>query len=187
MTFVPICILMIGDDQDCELMQTLYARHSRTMYRAALRILSSPSDTEDAVSSACVSLIRNIDVLRAIPPRQCKAYILSTVQNEAKMLLRRRQTESHCLEKVADRQSLEAEMQQEVDNEAIYNCTKDAVKRAILRLPAADREILKLKVFDKLPDATVAQLLNVKPSSVRSRLRRARIRLHAVLEVIENE
>lgn len=187
MTFVPICILMIEDDQDCELMQMLYARHSRTMYRAALRILASESDTEDAVSAACISLIQSLDLLRELTPRQCRAYVLSTVQNEAKMLLRRRRAEGHCLEKVVDKQTRAAETQREVDNEVIYSCTKDAVKRAILQLSSADREILKLKVFDKLPDAAVAKLLNVKQSTVRSRLRRARIRLHAVLEVIENE
>lgn len=184
MHFIPICILTIEDEQDCELIQSLYVKYSAMMHRVALRILFSRADTEDVVSSACVALIKNVDRLKSINPRLHKAYIMSTVRNEAKMVLRRRDIEHRGLKKVADEQILaEEEKRQEVDEELIYNCTRDALKRAIMQLSPADREILQLKVFDGLSDSVIAELLNVRIPTVRSKLRRARIRLHAVMEV----
>jgi RNA polymerase sigma-70 factor (ECF subfamily) len=55
------------------------------------------------------------------------------------------------------------------------------VRRAVARLPAADREILLMRTFEELSYDEVAYLLQVDPAAARKRHGRALLRLHKIL------
>ena len=60
-----------------------------------------------------------------------------------------------------------------------------AVAAALKRLETAERELLKMKYFDEMRDAEIAQLLGISRDSVRSRVNRARRKLGALLQEVE--
>lgn len=59
--------------------------------------------------------------------------------------------------------------------------TANAVREALAKLPARDREVLALSVWEDLSAPEIAELLNLKPDAVRARLSRARNRLREEL------
>lgn len=55
------------------------------------------------------------------------------------------------------------------------------VRRCLAQLDDKDREVLVLRVFDDLSNATVAQLLDLKPETTRKRFARALLKLKQLL------
>jgi RNA polymerase sigma-70 factor (ECF subfamily) len=55
------------------------------------------------------------------------------------------------------------------------------VPRAILRLPAGQREVLVLAHFEQMPLVAIAEVLEIEIAAVKSRLQRARGTLREVL------
>ena len=62
-----------------------------------------------------------------------------------------------------------------------------AVAAALKRLEAAERELLKMKYFDEMSDAEIAQLLGINRDCLRSRVNRARRKLGALLQEVESD
>ena len=60
-----------------------------------------------------------------------------------------------------------------------------AVAAALKRLEPAMRELLRMKYFDEMSDAEIAQLLGVNRDSLRSRVNRARRKLGALLQEVD--
>ena len=57
----------------------------------------------------------------------------------------------------------------------------DALAWALERLPSDDRLLLHLRLSEGLPYERIAELLELKPSTVGTRLFRARARLHGLI------
>lgn len=183
MHFIPLCITAIKNEEDREFMQTLYASCTKLMYRSAMRITHNLADADDAVGAACEALVRCVDKLRHISPKAHSAYVVSTVRNQALMLLRRRRIERRAYEHLVEQNAIpREEVPPEVDARLLYRCTLTEIVEAICRLSVDDQTILRLKFFDHLPDLEIAAILDVQPSTVRTKVSRARRRLHAALK-----
>lgn len=185
---IPICITAIKTEDDSEFMQILYSKHESLMYRTALQVTRDKRDVDDAVSAACESLIRSLERVRAVNPKVHPAYIISAVRNQALMLLRRRRIEQRAYEHLAARDDiLKDYVTPDMDARLYYSHALDEVMEAICRLPVDDQTILRMKFFDKLPDPEIAELLDIQPSTVRSKVMRARRRLRAEMKVNDDD
>ena len=58
----------------------------------------------------------------------------------------------------------------------------EMLRKAIDQLSAKYRIALYCKYFQDMPDREIAEIINIKPSSVREYLRRARNAVHKILE-----
>lgn len=182
--FIPLCLLAIKKDDDRIFMQMLYAEHHLLMYRAALQYVHNLPDAEDVVNSACESLLKNIHLLRSVDPKAHSAYLLSTIQNQAKMFLRRQKRECSAMERLYHEQN--ASDAPDVTDEVIYRYTLHEIRDLLQQLCPEDQLVLKLKCFDHLENSEIAQVMDIAESTVRSRLCRARQRLHALMEEVES-
>jgi RNA polymerase sigma factor (sigma-70 family) len=61
------------------------------------------------------------------------------------------------------------------------------VRAALATLPADDREVLTLTVWEELRPAEIAAVIGMEPGAVRVRLHRARSRLHAALATTDDD
>lgn len=61
------------------------------------------------------------------------------------------------------------------------------VRQVMARLPAGDREVMELAVYEQLTPTEIAIVLGRKPGTVRVRMHRARLRLQQALEDDESE
>lgn len=163
-------------------MQTLYLENHQLMYRAALKHVHNVQDAEDVVNSTCEALIKHIRLLKGIAPPARAAYLLSTVQNQAILLLQRRSEESSAMAQL--RHAQDATDAPDESEELISRCTLQQLEALLDRLAPEDRQALKLKCFDQLPDNEIALIMNISESTVRSRVFRARQRLHTLMKEV---
>lgn len=185
---IPICITAIKNEDDREFMQILYTRHESLMYRTALRMIHDHQDVDDAVSAACESLIRGLQRIRQVNPKVYPAYIMTAVRNQALMLRRRRGIEQRAYEHLMEQNGIQKDhVTPDLDAQLYYRHALVEVMEAISGLSIDDQTILRLKFFDKLPDAEIAEMLDIQPSTVRSKVMRARRRLRAAMKEKEDD
>ncbi|MBQ7848933.1 MAG: sigma-70 family RNA polymerase sigma factor [Clostridia bacterium] len=158
-------------------------KHHALMYRTALMFVRNLPDAEDIVNSSCESLLRSVANVRTVVPTALPAYIISTVQNEARMLLRRKKRDACILERLYHEAPTMDKAN--VSEEVIFRRTLLEVKELIRRLAPEDQQVLKMRCFDHLSYEEIAKYVGLTESAVRSRLCRARRRLHTLMEEVD--
>lgn len=79
----------IDAPEDRRLFERLYERYGRLMFSAALRIVKSNADAEDAVHQAFVYIAGNMNKLRKIEEGKRKALLLLITEHKAVDILRK--------------------------------------------------------------------------------------------------
>ncbi len=151
----------------------LYDLVSRRLVRYAVTITSNQHDAEDAVSAALVRIADQPLLLSQT--RRPWPYLLRMVRNESLLIARGRRRWSM----VADLSDLRTRCRvDELEQEETYR----AVWMALRRLPAAQAEVVVLKIWEDLTFTQIAEILEVPPNTAASRYRYAMQKLSQVLK-----
>jgi len=152
---------------DKELMD-IYNRHAKTVYRICFIYLKNVSDTEDAVQNIFIKLI-NYEKNFSDCEHE-KAWLIVTAQNHCKNLLkhwwRKKRIEIENVPETSYTQEL-----------PFNNILKD-----VLSLPHKYKIVLYLFYYEGYKTREIAKMLNIKESTVRSRLRVGRKQLKIKIE-----
>ena len=143
-------------------------------YRLAAVMLSDRMAAEDAVQEAAVKAWRNLGQLRG-DEGSLRAWFLSIVANECRMIRRRRWWS---VVKLAD-------VEPERQRGGMSHETATDLRRAVARLSPDERLPLVLYFYLDLPLDEVARTLRVSPAAAKSRIYRAARRLRADLTLEE--
>lgn len=145
--------------------------HRHAMFRAARVLLDCDADAEDAVSDAILRAWQAYDGLRK--PAAVKSWLLKITVNCAYEHRRKaaRLVYTDDLAPLADAQT---DPPGESEGAGLWE--------AVLQLPEEFRVVTVLFYYEDLSVAEIAQTLNIRKGTVRSRLSRARTRLRALLE-----
>ena len=143
------------------------------LYRYALFLMADPAGAEDAVQQAFVKMARGGPPWSDI--RAAEAYLRVAVRNECYRTLRRdrsrRQTETQAaalLEPAVEPAPAEDERQ--------------ALEKALKALPAGQREVLHLKVYEQMTFQQIGARLEIPLNTAASRYRYALERLRQILD-----
>lgn len=158
----------------CAIVQSLPAKEldwddlRRTAVSAALQVLDSRQDAEDAAQEAVTRAWQSgRRCAAAHNPRQ---WVARVARNEALRIggrvSNRRRAESALLGEVGEA----------VDDEAVSG-TREALHEALRRLPVRDRELVRLRYVEDLQYSIIAERLGMPLGTVKVRLHR----LHAAL------
>jgi RNA polymerase sigma-70 factor (ECF subfamily) len=147
-------------------LEEVYDAYSGAVYRQALAILGSVPDAEDALQGVFLKLVRR----HGRPVRALKAYLLTAARHEACSILRRR-TEHHETEELPDPYSVDM----------VAAAEGVAVRQALQALPAEQREVVLLKVFEQRSFAEIGQAVHASTNTVASRYRYALQKLRRAL------
>lgn len=154
---------MINKSQFSELIEL----HQLSMYRLAKSILLNEHDVEDAVGSA---LLKAYDSRNTIRDINCfKSWMLKIVSNEAYSILRKKKNIIY-VDKIGEGQQISNE------NESHYE-----VWESIQKLEEDYRAIIVLHYYEDLSVKSISKILDIKQSTVKVRLFRARQKLKADL------
>jgi RNA polymerase sigma-70 factor (ECF subfamily) len=154
---------------DAGALEEVYDAYSGAVYRQGLAILGSAADAEDVLQDVFLQLVRR----RGGPIRDLKAYLLTAARNHACSALRRR------------RRCAPAD-----DPEAVPwpsapspepSSERVAVREALQSLPAAQRQVVILKVYEELTFEEIARRVQASVNTVASRYRYALQKLRKVL------
>lgn len=123
-------------------------------------------------------MLSKTELLKTLPESKQIAYITKSLLNRA-----RRVYANRIRYKITD--EIETDLaDRSIDPALLFDkkAATEAFRRALERLSDRDRELLLDKYFADLPDAAIADLVGLKPASIRSALTRARRALKKELE-----
>ena len=170
-----------------ELFHDLIRPYERSVYLAAYSVLRNEADAEDVAQEAILKAMTHVGELRA--DSKFKVWLLSITYNEARM--RRRKDHKHLYESVdePDEGGEEGEFMprqfadwREIPSEALERKeVREAVARALEKLPERHREIFLLRDVQHLDVAETAAALGISAPAVKTRLHRARLQMREEL------
>ena len=148
--------------------EALLDRHGESILRLAYSYLHNQSDAEDILQDTLIQYLRTSPTLES--PAHEKAWLLRVAGNLSKNLLRAQGYRQ------ADQLEETLVTQEREDLSYVW----DAVKA----LPVPYRETIHLFYYEGYSTAQIAQILDQKESTVRSRLKRGREKLRPLLEEV---
>jgi RNA polymerase sigma-70 factor (ECF subfamily) len=144
--------------------RSLYEQHRDALFRFGVRLTGSPETAEDLVHDSFLGLYRGgWDQSRA----SAKTYLYGAVRNLA--YKRHRDLGREASDCDADAQVDAVALGSLISKEA-----SEAVRRAVMALPASQKEVLVLFEYEDLPLSEIAQIVEADVGAVKSRLHRAR-------------
>jgi RNA polymerase sigma-70 factor (ECF subfamily) len=146
----------------------LYRAHGAALFRYALMILADREDAEDVVQQVFMSALRARRSVAA--PLE---YLRRATRNECYSVLRGRQRERA-------RRASEDELL-EVAGEVVEEAERVALSRALASLPAEQREVVHLKVFEGCSFPEIGALQGIPANTAASRFRYALEKLRLAL------
>ena len=142
---------------------TLVTENEKLLYRAALAMLGSRQEAEDAVQDAFVTYLEKAPA----DLREPSAWLMRVLVNRCRDMLRSPRRGS-TLPLWEDLSAPGPEERQELEE--------------LYALPPKDRAVIHLHYCEGWPTADIARILGVREGTVRSRLSRARQRLRQLLQ-----
>jgi RNA polymerase sigma-70 factor (ECF subfamily) len=172
------CVMDMSDTDS--ILDRLYDRYSRSLYRFAFAITGSSEDAEDAVQEVFIRLAREIRRLRGV--ESFKAYLFTSTRNAAYSILRKKKRKSEL------HQAMCSEFMSQMagaGNDAHIDAS--LVCRAMADLPVEQREVLVLKVYDEMTFKEIADTTGIPINTAASRYKYAVAKLREILGVDEDE
>lgn len=167
-----------GQEGDGRALNVLFARHSRALYLAALRVLGNPEDAEEALQDGLLSAYRNLS--RFERRSQFSTWLTRIVINAA--LMRRRSAKARPSVSLED--SLPGEemplaerfADAAMNPEQLYAGTEllERVRRKLADISPLLRAAFWLREIEGLSTAEAAKVLGVSRDTLKARLWRAR-------------
>src|SRR3989454_9820456 len=161
-------------------MQALFARHRTYVYRWLLRLVSNETLAEDLLSEVF------LDVGRQAGRFECRSAVstwLMSIARHKALSARRRRTEAELDEQI------EATVADPADDPEVALQEKnrgELVRRALMRLSIEHREVIDLVYYHEKSVDEVAQILDVPPATVKTRMFYARKKLAKLVNGAEN-
>jgi len=162
--------------------RTLIRRHNQRLFRAARGVLSDDSEAEDVVQATWVRAFLALDSFRG--EAKLATWLTRIALNEALGRVRRRRP-SVDLDRLDEGGAIMfplSPVPPGPESEAGRARVRAVIERAVDSLPAPFRSVFVLRAIEDLGTEETADLLGIRPETVKTRLHRARRRLRQALE-----
>jgi RNA polymerase sigma-70 factor (ECF subfamily) len=173
--------LQLALNGDQEALGRLLASHMPQLYRAALRILGTPQDAEDALQDGLLGALRHLGEFEC--RSRFSSWLTSIVINAALMRLRKSRREAlTSIDQKLDRDGIalaDRITDTRPNPEELYAWKErlQSFERKLQDLPAGYRSVLWLRDLQGMSTQEAAEILGVKTATVKSQLHRARLTL----------
>jgi len=162
-------------------LERLYDEHADALFAFAINLLRNDADARDVLQEVFARLARNpASFDHARDPR---AFLLRTAHNLAIDLIRRRGSRERNLAELA-RDSVEVFARAESPDEQSF---RDNLSAALAELPAEQRAVVHLKLWEGRTFEEIADILGITPNTAASRHRYGLDKLRARLRPIYEE
>ena len=146
-------------------LQRWYDDHAQALFRFLLNYTRSEEDTHDLLQQLFEKLAAHPEFLGAA--RDERGYLLRLARNLAVDLIRRRTTQAKYQGQYEDQQ---ARLFAPIDHadETVY---ERKIEEAMAGLPAEQRAIVHLKLWEEMTFEAIAETLDISPNTAASRYR----------------
>lgn len=80
---IPVCIMVIENDDDRHFMEMIYEKYNRLMYHEILKVLKNSWQAEDVLHNTIIRLINKVDELKSKDHTHLLNYIITASKNQA--------------------------------------------------------------------------------------------------------
>lgn len=166
---------LIVTEEEKSKFEKLYYDYRALMKYIAFDILKDEQLAEDAVHNAFIKLTNYLDKIDDTDCHKTKGFIVIVIRSVAKDMYRKRKRELDFLvdENITHRVS---------DDFSLTLFDVEEIVSKIECLPAIYKDVLILKYIQELENKEIADILNIKSTTMRKRLERAKIMLAELLE-----
>lgn len=163
---------------DKEAFASLYDRFSGPLYGAALRIVRDPTEAQDIVHDAFVTLWEKASTFET-DRGSAFSWVITLVRNRAidRVRMRRRRAELLADSVPSDLGYGEASGAPSVEDAAAMGDDAQAVRAAVATLPPEQQRALELAFFGGLTQEEIARKLSEPLGTVKARIRRGLLKL----------
>ena len=180
-------LVMRARQRDESAIRVIIQRHNQRLYRIARGILSDDAEAEDALQETYLKAFLHLDQFRE--EAAIGTWLCRIVMNEAlDRLRRRRPTVDWSTMEENGKPGAEIirfpvdDAQPDPERRAAQRQIQHLLEQAIDELPEDFRLVLIARAVEDMSAEETAELLSIRPETVKTRLHRARHRLRASLE-----
>ena len=179
-------LIRYAQQGDNDAFEQLLLLHQKKVYNLCLRMSANPDDALDLSQEAFIKAWRSIGQYQF--EASFSTWLFRLTSNVCIDHLRRkkRRQETSLTESYDDSDEAEEFTLPDAaplpEEQAITNETKLALAQAMERLGPEHREILQLRVVEDLSYEQIAEILDIRVGTVKSRLARARLSLRKILK-----
>src|SRR5580658_570071 len=162
-------------------LERLYDEHAQALFAFVLNLLRHEADARDVLQELFIKLARNPRLLEGV--KDPRGFLLRLAHNLAIDLVRRRAARDRRSDQVA---AEEAALFAVADNsdEKVF---ASSLAEALGELPADQRAVVHLKLWERLTFEQIAATLDISPNTAASRYRYAIDKLRERLRPIYDE
>lgn len=180
----PLIFSTIRDANDRAFMEQLYEQYHKLIYSQVYKLTKDEYDVEEIVQESLVRLIGKVELLQTLPRDRLVNYTISVARNTAYAFLRKQKKlemipfedcELVGYSQQASDSRLDEIIIQKIEGEKLYY--------AWTHLREQDQVLLNMKYILGYENEEIAEVLDVKPGSIRMMLTRAKRNLSAELAV----
>lgn len=179
-------LVRLARDRNEAAVRTITRRHNRRLFRIARSILRNDSEAEDVVQETYVRAFTGLDMFRG--EASFLTWLTRIAMNEALGRLRRRRPTVDWDTHGEDRIHAEiiefpvSAASNDPERTMAQSEIRDLLEQSIDELPDAFRTVFVARVVEDMNIDETAELLGLKPETVKTRLHRARLLLRAALD-----
>jgi RNA polymerase sigma-70 factor (ECF subfamily) len=166
-------LLAAAQGGDRAALESLLARHRKTVFRYGLRYCRSTEDTEDAVQETLWAAAKGIGGFRGAAA--VTTWLFAIVRNQCHRLLSHKHDEVD----LADVLPAVTDLGPSAEHDLAAREVQEILAAALARLESAHREVILLRDVEGLTAPEAADRLGVTVQALKSRLHRARAQLRA--------
>lgn len=169
------------------LFSDLIEPYRRSVYGTCYAVLRVPADAEEAAQETALKAFKHLGDLRE--GVTFKAWLLQIALNEARQRLRKNRR--HVLEPLEkceddDEPALDPADERELPSETLERKeTRRAITEALGTLSEPYREVFILRDLEQLNVKETAKALRISAAAVKTRLRRARVQMRKLLQLVD--
>jgi RNA polymerase sigma-70 factor (ECF subfamily) len=162
-------------------LRLLYDVHAGALFGFVLNLTRNEADTRDVLQEVFLKVARRPEQLDAI--RDPRAWLLRLAHHLAIDRLRRGRAGERALERVAAQPAPLFAASSDPDEAAF----RSALAAALTELPAEQRAVVHLKIWEDLTFAEIAETLDIPPNTAASRYRYGIDKLQTLLRPLYEE
>lgn len=163
-------------EDNSKFLEKLYNDNKSWMHFRAFKHLGNMEISEDIVQDVFLKLGQHVEKLKTFNEAERRAYMAVSVDNAVKNYRRAQSrtvtafdSDGANLEYVADSYSVEKEVEEKFEYDALRSC--------YMELDERDKELIMMKYDLALSDEQIADVIHVKKDSVRMTVRRSMLKL----------
>jgi len=161
---------------DKHAMNQLFARHNVRVYRFVARLTGNTVLAEDVVSDAFFAVWQKADSFKG--NSKVSTWLLAIARNKAIAALRRSSEEQ-----LDDQTAMNVpDAADNPEESASHLSRRNVIRKCLMQLPLADREILDLVYYHERSLAEVAEIVGIPCATAKTRVFYARKRLAELLD-----